>query len=191
MMKNTTLTVDCGFTVEEIKKYFSSYILAMATKNNKTTEAIVDDLAKFYDGYCFGGPEKIFNPYSFAKTFRKQEFLNHWSSLIYKLGERNAVSEALEKVAMNRLIVDIYNIKSIDLDSIASMKIAPTTMLLQSGYLTLGNKFVPIDMGTPYSIVVPNKEIKEALGNLYFKVKLNMQDLQIESIHTTLRSSVK
>ena len=133
-------------------------------------------------------------PFSVVATFRTQQFLFHWvisgaTSLVYKYCQECDVTVALEEVAKGTSFINIHDVMSIDLSSIANRTVDPTALLLQSGYLTIKDKRNDGPMMTAYSVVIPNLEVEKAVASLFFKASLNMQDAEIDALHMTLTRS--
>ena len=58
------LSTLCRFTKTEITLYFENYIEGLTDELKMDTNVVLDQVQIFYDGYNFGGVERIFNPFS-------------------------------------------------------------------------------------------------------------------------------
>ncbi|NUV00577.1 ATPase AAA, partial [Marinitoga sp. 1154] len=67
-----------GYTQNELKNYFVEYIEQTAKKFNITTEELLKEMKKYYNGFSFDGEHYVYNPFSILKFFQKKEFQNYW-----------------------------------------------------------------------------------------------------------------
>ena len=61
----------CGWTEEEIIKYFPDHLEETAKKFGLSTEALIKKMKDYYNGFCFdmGGKNRLYNPYSTLRFF--------------------------------------------------------------------------------------------------------------------------
>ncbi|MDR1037473.1 MAG: AAA family ATPase [Deltaproteobacteria bacterium] len=169
----------CGFTIEEIRKSFSSHLAptlsALKEKGQLGMDASVHDmlksLAKWYNGYTWDGKTEVLNPLSVKKFFQKKEFNNYWyqtgSSLLTSRISQNSTDYF--KVFANNLSFN----ESLPLMHINRLN--DTVLLMQAGYLTVSG-ITGTGTDTKYQLKIPNNEIRdsirlELLTNLLFPDK--------------------
>jgi hypothetical protein len=80
----TDITIDpdygaiAGFTHEEIIKYFPAQIRETAEHMKISEDELIKKLKSYYEGFCFDGKTKLYNPVSIFSFFRKKRFSNYW-----------------------------------------------------------------------------------------------------------------
>ena len=150
----------CGLTEEEIIKYFPDYLEEIANEMQISTEKLIEEMRKFYNGFCFDskGNTKLYNPYSTLTFLEKKEFLNHWvdtgrSKMIADyMKNRNLTVEQFRNIPIS---VDFAQNPG-DMDTAS-----PEGFLYQAGYLTLRP-------GTSDSLCLdyPNTEVLNSMSAL-------------------------
>lgn len=147
-----------GYTREELVTYFSAEIDALAVRENKTREQILDDLRMWYGGYRFCDDMQkppMYNPLSVTECLESKRFSNYWfrtgtpSFLIALLRLRRISLEMLDGIVVSRRIFDAFEITDIPL----------FTALIHAGYLTIVG-----DGPAPELFVLdyPNREVRES-----------------------------
>ena len=139
----------CGYTEADLDTVFAPELPGL------DRERIRD----WYNGYGWGGAEKVYNPFDALLLFRKREFEAWWfetgtpTFLVETLVEREVASATLDgMVASNKLL------STFDVD-----RIATEALLFQTGYLTVvdwelhgGKKY--------YRLGYPNREVRQSLN---------------------------
>ncbi|MDR3290810.1 MAG: ATP-binding protein [Methanobrevibacter sp.] len=180
----TELTLDddystiCGITHNELKKYYNDHIQVMADKNNYTYEETLDKINYFYDGYSWDGKNNVFNPYSTLRGLSQKKFQGFW----FSTGTPSFIAEIFKT---RKITTDYFKptiLKATELDAIDPDNINETTLLFQSGYLTIEKEFIENDEFY-YCLKIPNFEVeqayKENLTNIYLAdVKNEFDNLQ-------------
>ncbi len=144
----------CGYTEEDLIKYFSEYLL---DKN-------IDDIRYWYNGYSWTGNERVYNPFSILNYLEDGEFKNYWfesatpTFLIELLKEKKYYIPQLETLETDESLIGTFDIDFIE----------PENLLFQAGYLTIENYHQ--DYGEIwYKLTYPNKEVKVSLNNYILK----------------------
>ena len=161
----TDITMDAryatmfGYTQEELEKYFSDRIEALA--GNRDIEIFKAKIKEWYNGYRFEENAKtVYNPVSLALFFENGgKFNNYWfstgtPSFLLELAKQKDFNfqEAL-KEPVPQIAFDAFEIDDID----------PLTLLLQTGYVTI--KAAEERMGqTWYYLDFPNREVAGAFS---------------------------
>ena len=172
-----------GFTRDEIKKYYIDYLkLASSYENNcnvdevtdDNLEALLDRLAKNYDGYCFDEfyKKKVFSTWSVNSFFQSiienkfVDFGEYWydngglpSILVnyLKAHELNAFDYLNKENPITIPVNDFLN-------PTALTTINQNVLMCQTGYLTLRSALKSGDLTVDLGI--PNGEIYKALNRL-------------------------
>jgi hypothetical protein len=153
----------CGFTQEELKRYFTEDIKEIAQKLALTEDELWEKIREEYNGYSWNGIDKLYCPFLMIQFLRHKEFGNYWfdsgtPTLLMKLMRKEKVLpfelEEIEASSMTLSQQDIYNI-------------GPIGMLFQTGYLTI--KRVERWKGTrTYFLSYPNNEVRYAFEQHIF-----------------------
>ncbi len=139
----------CGYTQNDLETVFAEHLVGVDWEK----------LKQWYNGYNFLG-EKVYNPYDILLFIQKGcEYRNYWfetgtPTFLIKLFKKNKYFLP----DLDNLEVGEEILSSFDLD-----KLEPTTILFQSGYLTI--KEVNDEIGElQYSLTYPNREVKISLN---------------------------
>ncbi|MDR3245101.1 MAG: AAA family ATPase [Prevotellaceae bacterium] len=148
----------CGFTQEELEKYFSEYIDETAAYHNWSREKLLDEIRKWYGGNSWNGKTWVYNPYSILSFFAKKHFFNFWSSV--------GTSEFIIKSIKNRDNVSyLATISGMGLSalSVYEYSLEAGALLFQNGYLTVKEQESNSRSGTSYKVGVPNIEVGKSI----------------------------
>jgi len=122
-----------GWTLEEIKYYFTDYIAQVQKEYEGLTNDIYPLLKKWYDGYSWDGENFVFNPVSLMNLLKKKVFNNYWFAtgtptfLMNHIREKRYTAFDIEKREVNPLLLEKYDLNNISL----------LPLLFQTGYLTI------------------------------------------------------
>ena len=146
----------CGYTEADLNQVFSKHLEGVDRKQ----------LQQWYNGYNFLGTDLVYNPYDIlnfidrSQSFGRPRFRSYWfetgtPAFVVDLIARDKLSAY--QVEPSRAHVDI-------LDSCPINKLELTTVLFQSGYLTID----PADSranpdAETYKLVCPNHSVRSAL----------------------------
>jgi hypothetical protein len=148
----------CGLSEEEILRCFPEHIEAAARKMNLDPDALLDKMRAYYDGFCFDGVHRLYNPFSTLNFFDEKRFLNFWmrsgsSKLIGDyLKARSLTVEQFRNIPVSE---DFANEPG-DMNSIP-----PEGFLYQTGYLSLREGTIG-----DYALDYPNTEVLNAMSEL-------------------------
>lgn len=147
-----------GYTREELQKYFSEEIEALAIKNNIKLEDCYAQIKEWYNGYQFSrGGERVYNPFSVLNLLRSHEFSAHWfetgtpSFLIDLIGKRQFDLSNLEQIN-----VSSQSFSSFDIEDLPTLP-----LLYQSGYLTIKSFLSDVNA---YCLGFPNREVSQSFS---------------------------
>lgn len=146
-----------GYTQEELEHYFADHIQRLSMTYKMSHAAMVNQIRFWYDGYSWDGLQRVYVPFSTLVFFEQQQFANYWFStatptfLLKLLKNKKIPAAALAEVVADRRL----------LESAAVTEIRPTSILFQTGYLTI--KSVQFRLGQPrYRLGYPNFEVEQA-----------------------------
>ena len=157
----TDITMDAryatmfGYTQEELEKYFSDRIEALA--GDKDIETFKAEIKDWYNGFRFHkAAPTVYNPVSLAKFFESGgEFNNYW----FSTGTPSFLLELIKKQRFDLEEVLENPVSSFAFDAYDVSNLNPLTLLLQTGYLTIDNAVTRYG-DTVYNLRFPNLEVK-------------------------------
>jgi hypothetical protein len=145
-----------GYTQQEIKQYFTTYIEELASANNTTSQEMLQELQRWYNGYRFSEEEiKVYNPFSILYALDKQKLRNYW----FESGTPSFLVHLLKQHYSSLREIKDFKIDQSDLGSFDIDKIPLITLLFQAGYLTISN----YDQKTGlFTLNYPNLEVADS-----------------------------
>lgn len=144
----------CGYSQQELEKAFSSEIDQLAQKNGVNREEILEKIKRWYNGYSWDGPNRMYNPFSILNLFFHGRFNNFWwetgtpTFLMQRL--RRKFQFELESYIGGTDLFESYTLGSEDTAS----------LLFQTGYLTIKEVNEELRL---YTLGYPNLEVKDAM----------------------------
>ena len=148
-----------GYTQEELEADFAGWIGAAAEKMNVTRERLLQRMKDYYDGFCFDGVTRLYNPFSILNFLADREFKNYW----YHSGSPTFILSYLRSHGIDD--PEVYRHKSVPADFADSQEIErakPESFLFQSGYLTIESA-----EEQELTLDYPNREVLNAISRLY------------------------
>jgi hypothetical protein len=150
----------CGYSENEITKYFPEYLDDTAQKFGITTGELVEKMRYYYNGFCFdvGGKHRLYNPFSTLSFFFGKVFFNFWiesgtSSMFVKYLKKNKLT--VEQFR-NYPVSDDFLYHSTEIE-----KAKPESFLFQTGYLSLRE-----ESDNNLVLDYPNTEVLNALSKI-------------------------
>ena len=161
-----------GMNEEEIITHYSPYIQDIASQKNWTSEQVILEMRRWYNGYRFSKQEvKVYNPWSTLSLFNSGDFQEHWYTtgipkMLVDIINRDPESFSYSNPADFDELSD-YNISQIDTYDIEQLQLIP--LMLQTGFLTL--KGYDEDLST-YQVGYPNFEVRQAFSRMVLDTRL-------------------
>ncbi|MBQ2476862.1 MAG: AAA family ATPase [Desulfovibrio sp.] len=159
-----------GYTQDELNKNFKIWVKKTSDVINQNEEDILKDLKEYYNGFCFDGKIKVYNPYSILMYFTKNRIGNYW----YYSGNPAFIIDWMQKHQIQS--PEQYRHIEVDenfADNHEIERAQPESFLFQSGYLTIEKR-----IGKKIILDYPNKEVLNSISSLYlenaFCIKLYM-----------------
>jgi len=144
-----------GITQEELEHYFE----------NPLAKVDKEEVRRWYNGYSWGGTEKVYNPFSILSFFRGGgEYRNFW----FETGTPTFLVKEMKKHRYFNLrdtLATQHDLSSFDLRNLQ-----PIPILFQTGYLTI-KRYEPADL--VYTLDYPNQEVRHSLQEILLKEYLN------------------
>jgi hypothetical protein len=147
-----------GLTEKEIVDNFPEYLQDTADSFQISVEELLARMEYFYDGFCFDGIHRLYNPFSTVCFLDEKDFANYWmesgtSKLIADyLKNRNLTVEQFHNFPVTRDFVRTPG----DMDTTP-----PEGFLYQGGYLTVKEGTV-----SDFMLDYPNTEVLNAMSAL-------------------------
>jgi hypothetical protein len=146
-----------GFTEVEIKHYFKNQIEKSAKTLGMSPKSLFDKIKDYYNGFCFDGETFVYNPFSLALFFRKNEFDNFW----FNTGSSEQLTNFFKNSA---LTVEEFRGIKVGRDRIVNPRAAGTldrpVYLFQMGMLSLKKRIST----ESYILDYPNTEVLETMS---------------------------
>jgi len=164
----------CGISQTELINFFEPEINVLAVEIGKTYDETLCDLKKRYDGYHFAEKtEGMYNPYSLLRTFAAGKLRDYW----FETGTPTFLVRMLKNIDFDVSYLE----KDVKIPSRAISEYRvdgnnPTTLLYQSGYLTIKDYDAQLN---EYTLGFPNEEVK--YGFLYELLPVYMPKTDILS----------
>ncbi len=167
-----------GYTQEELERSFPERIDALAERYSVSRAEMLEAIRFWYNGFSWDGKQTLYVPFSTLVFFELQSFENHWfstatPSFLIKLLRNNQLPayELSEVYADNKLL------ESADVNNISAV-----SLLFQTGYLTIRERF-PSIAGTEYRLGYPNHEVEQSFQQYLLADYLHQQ---VGLLHSTL-----
>ncbi len=151
----TDITIDrrysalCGYTEADLDSVFAPELEGL------DRERVRD----WYNGYSWGGSERVYNPYALLRLFDSGIFQAHWfesgtpTFLVETLIRRRVASPSLEGKWSTMDLLSVFDVERIGTDA----------LLFQTGYLTITGER-PSRRGATYRLGYPNREVRVGLN---------------------------
>ena len=139
----------CGYTDADLDEVFAPELPGLDR----------DQIRDWYNGYCWRGSDKVYNPFDILLLFDSREFRAYWfetgspSFLIETLLERQLGSLVLEDMIGTDDLLSKFDVEDI----------ATEALLFQTGYLTIAEERT-LGGKTLYRLGYPNQEVKQSLN---------------------------
>jgi Predicted AAA-ATPase/PD-(D/E)XK nuclease superfamily len=150
----------CGYSREEIEKYFSQYLENLATDHKKPLEALWVDIKQWYNGFSWDGKHRLYCPFSFLLFLSGKQFRSYW----YTTATPTFLLELIRAAKLNPLELDPTEATSDTISSANLDRPNLTGLMFQTGYLTI-LLVEPSPMGVVYTLGYPNFEVRQAFSN--------------------------
>ena len=151
----------CGYTEDDLNEIFAQHLQGVDR----------EQLRQWYNGYNFLGEKLVYNPHDIihfidrSRSFGEPQFDNYW----FESGTPTFVVDLLARDQILAQQLEPQNVGREILDSCPIDKLELSTILFQSGYLTIES----VDRSDPhkpiYQLVCSNASVRSALHNNLFR----------------------
>ena len=126
-----------------------------------------DAIRRWYNGYGWRGPERVYNPFDILLLFREREFENYW----FETGTPTFLVETLLRRGVPTIGLDGMAGRESLLSSFDVGRMSVEALLFQTGYLTITGE--ERRNGRPhYRLGYPNLEVRQSLGGVLLEALL-------------------
>ena len=150
-----------GYTQEELETCFSAWLDEAAKQRQMTRAALLDRVRDYYDGFCFDGVTRVYNPFSVLHFCKTAKFSNYWyksasPSFLVHYMKQHAIAEP-EDYRLLEVSEDFADAQEIE-------RANPASFLFQAGYLTIV-EWEEQSLTLDY----PNREVLDSLSRMYLE----------------------
>lgn len=140
----------CGITQTELEQYFAETISELSVSNPD----IKEEIKTWYNGYSWDAVNRVYNPFSILRFMSTKSFQNFW----FETGTPTFLVEVVTKQRQ-------FNFSEVQsglsgLSDFNTENINPTTLLFQTGYLTIKEYNPKFQL---YTLGYPNEEVRSSL----------------------------
>ena len=152
----------CGYTQKELETTFADRISELVMRKD---EDIIAQIKMWYNGYRWGGAERLYNPFDILLFLSEGEFEPFWFEtgtpqfLMDIIMERRYPIPKLEEVRASRTLLDSFDVDRMEVEAI----------LFQTGYLTVKDIRRGLTGMREFILTYPNFEVKTALNEYILK----------------------
>ena len=153
-LRDITLNPDysaiCGYTDTDLDTVFAPELPGLDRER----------IREWYNGYSWGGKQKVYNPFDILLLFAEHKFKPWWfetgtpTFLTKLLTEHCVAADSLEGLRASEASLSAFDVGSI----------APEALLFQTGYLTISECEESDDGFEYFRLVYPNREVRQSLN---------------------------
>ncbi len=160
----------CGYSETDLDTVFAPELPGLDRKK----------VREWYNGYCWRGEERMYNPFGVLLLFDTREFAAHWFEtgsprfLIERLFEKRIATPRLDGLVTSTELLSSFDVEHIGLEA----------LLFQAGYLTIAEE-VPVGSRMRYRLGYPNLEVRQSL-NEHLLRRFDPDPARIEENQTRL-----
>lgn len=156
------------YTQEELETCFAPWIDNQSVHEKTERTELLQQIKDYYDGFCFDGVHRVYNPFSTLNFFYAGKFFNFW----YQSGSPSFIVQYMRQHQIQTPEEYRHIEKDWDFANAQEIeKASPESFLFQSGYLTIerlaGNRLV---------LDYPNREVLNSLSNMYLEHVYRIKD---------------
>lgn len=171
-----------GYTQAELEQYFEEELNHLAAREELDYSALLAKVKLWYNGYLWGGKEKVYNPFSILNLAKQRSFANFW----WATGTPTFLIKYLKKEFQ-------YNIETIEVgydmeESYTLENIALNPLLFQTGYLTI-HEYKKIDR--LFVLGYPNLEVKDAMHRYLLAAFTERDKGESQALFSHIRQSLE
>ena len=146
----------CGISENDLHKYFSESVAALAQANGMGIDECFDKLRQMYDGYHFSEKsDGMYNPFSLLNTFSSKTFRDYW----FETGTPTLLVNVMKRTSFDvTSLSDNVMVSVEDLSGMHDIVNRPVPLFFQTGYLTIKDYDSEFQ---EYRLGFPNEEVRK------------------------------
>ncbi len=157
----------CGYTERDLDTVFGPELKGLDR----------EEIRAWYNGYSWGGEEKVYNPYDMLLTFRARECKAWW----FETGTTKWLIELVAGAGLpwhrlEGMLASDELLSTLDVD-----EVVPHALLFQSGCLTVRG-VERIDGRLRYRLGFPNREVRECLNRALLKRLTSWPQFEVQRL---------
>ncbi|MDR2569823.1 MAG: ATP-binding protein [Oscillospiraceae bacterium] len=177
----------CGFTTEDMDKYFNEYIEDISKHERFSMfKCLKTQILNWYDGYSWDGETRVINPYSLFGFIMEKQFRGFW----YETGTPTFLIKLIKENPTPFLTTEPIELSNWALDSFDINNILLEPLFFQTGYLTI-KQVCHNEYGVSYILDIPNMEVREALYMGIVSQLTEANDVITNSAYLQIRKALK
>ncbi len=139
----------CGYTERDLDTVFADQLAGLDR----------EQIRAWYNGYSWGGEERVYNPFDVLQLLKGRRFKNWWfetgspTFLIDLLLDKGVVWHEIDGMVTSEDLLSTFDVEHI----------APEALLFQTGYLTVLES-EEVDDEVQYRLGYPNREVRQSLN---------------------------
>jgi len=148
-----------GYTQEELEADFAGWIDDASGKMGFSRQELLMRMKDYYDGFCFDGRTRLYNPFSVMQCLGKARFSNYW----YDSGSPSFIVSYMQRHNIHD--PEAYRHLKVAWEFAGSQEIErakPESFLYQAGYLTIESA-----EEQELTLDYPNREVLDSISRLY------------------------
>jgi hypothetical protein len=175
-----------GYTQTELEFYFGDRIKILADEFGMSKSELLQKIKMWYNGYSWGGEEKLYNPFSILNFLQNGKFENYWFST-------GTPSQLIKFIENSKPGLEIFrnvtaNYYTFDVDSLTN--ISTKNFLFQTGYLTIKEKHI-IKGEEEFLLDFPNYEVQSSYFDYLFANATNRSADDIKTKAKVLKDALQ
>ena len=139
----------CGYTESDLDRVFADPLAGLDRER----------IRAWYNGYSWGGEERVYNPFDVLLLLDHRQFKNWWfetgspTFLVDLLLDKGVVWHGIDGMVTSEDLLSTFDVEHI----------APEALLFQTGYLTVLES-EEFDDEVQYRLGYPNREVRQSLN---------------------------
>jgi hypothetical protein len=185
-MNRKYLTI-CGYTQEELEENFKEYVEEAGKSLNMSYNETLNTIKNWYNGYSWDGKTFVYNPFSTLLFFDNKKPEEYW----YETGTPTFLMEEIKKKNDLYCFASTQEVESNTLKGNGSDEQEITTLLFQTGYLTVKKEEIKKDSTPQYTLDFPNMEVRKAFLSSLLVAYAKKETKEVKGIGEKVREAIE
>ncbi len=149
----------CGYTERDLDEVFAPELEGLDR----------EEIRHWYNGYSWGGDERVYNPHDLLLTFRNRKCKAWW----FQTGTPSLLPDLLVRRNLSTLDLEGRTADQMLLSDFDIHHVATEALLFQTGYLTITEVLRGQYGGRAYRTGYPNREVRVSLNRVLLSGLVN------------------